>query len=164
MRESRLPIHGAGSILIRPFNSGVLPLSSRWDRAVRSLTTRRRTQLAGDEWQLDARVLKWSGLATVLGFEPVYRLERLSGRYYSVAQERSARRTIESFTIVDSGFDLWSTLRLSDNWVPWVDAVFGSAAYLPMRDGAHFRVTIGSSGLLARPLNDSAIKAVADWD
>ena len=123
----------------------------------------RRAELAGDEWQLDARVLKWSGLATVLGFRPVYRLERLSGRYSSAEQELTARRTIESFT-EDRGLDLWSSARVADDWIPWVDAVYGSAAYLPMRDGAHFRVTISNRGLLARPLNDSAIKAVADWD
>lgn len=125
--------------------------------------TSQHTQLAGDEWQLDARVLKWSGLATVLGFQPVYRLDRLSGRYHNVEQERSAPRTIETFKH-DRGLDLWSAARRSDAWIPWVDAVYGSAAYLPMRDGAHFRVTIGNNGLLARPLNDSAIKAVADWD
>ncbi|MDH3713419.1 MAG: hypothetical protein OET44_06170 [Gammaproteobacteria bacterium] len=122
-----------------------------------------RAELAGDEWQLDARVLKWSGLATLVGFEPVYRLERLSGRYYSAAQELTARRTVESFA-TDRGLDLWSSARLSDGWIPWVDAVYGSAAYLPMRDGALYTVAISNSGLIARPLNDIAVKAISDWN
>lgn len=123
----------------------------------------RRAELAGDEWQLDARVLKWSGFATLVGFEPVYRLERLSGRYYSAAQELTAPRTVESFA-ADRGLDLWSSARLSDGWIPWVDAVYGSAAYLPMRDGAQYTVTISTSGLIARPLNDTAVEAIADWN
>lgn len=125
--------------------------------------TARRTELAGDEWQLDARVLKWSGLATVLGFQPVYRLERLSGRYYSTEQELNGRRTVEELA-TRRGLDLWSSARVSQQWIPWVDAVYGSAAYLPMRDGAHFKVTVTHNGLLARPVNETAIKAVADWD
>ncbi|TMH61794.1 MAG: hypothetical protein E6H53_01190, partial [Betaproteobacteria bacterium] len=40
--------------------------------------------LRGDEWQIDARVLKWRGIANVLQFDTVYRLERLSGRYSDV--------------------------------------------------------------------------------
>jgi len=123
----------------------------------------RRAELAGDEWQLDARVLKWSGLATLMGFESVYRLERLSGRYADAAQELTGRRTVESFT-TERGLDLWSVTRSSDRWIPWVDAVYGSATYLPMSDGAQYTVSITHSGLLARPLNDTAIKAVAGWD
>ncbi len=118
-------------------------------------------QLAGDEWQLDARVLKWSGLASVLGFEPLYRLERLSGRYLSALQELSAQRTVHTFAD-DDGFDLWGSARLS-GWIPWVDAVYGSAAYLPMRDGASYSVTVARSGLVARPLNEAATRAIADW-
>ena len=32
----------------------------------------------GDEWQLDAQVLTWQGLATLLGFDAHYRLHRIS--------------------------------------------------------------------------------------
>lgn len=122
----------------------------------------RRLTLTGDEWQLDARVLKWSGLATVLGFDPLFRLERLSGRYLSAAQELSAARTVHGFA-GGRGVDLWAAARLSDGWMPWVDALYGSAAYLPMRDGARYGVTISGSGLVARPLNEAAAAAIADW-
>ena len=37
--------------------------------------------LSGDEWQLDARVLKWKGWANLFGLDAQYRLERVSGRY-----------------------------------------------------------------------------------
>ena len=36
--------------------------------------------IRGDEWQLDPRILTWKPPATILGLDPVYQLERLSGR------------------------------------------------------------------------------------
>ncbi len=50
--------------------------------------------LAGDEWQLDARVLKWKGWANLFGLDAQYRLERVSGRYRDITQERTAERTV----------------------------------------------------------------------
>ena len=59
--------------------------------------------LRGDEWQLDARILKWHGIAFLFGFDTVYRLDRLSGRYRDIAQERTAERTVYSLG-EDRGF------------------------------------------------------------
>src|SRR5437762_972272 len=50
--------------------------------------------LRGDEWQIDARVLKWRGVANVLNFDTAYRLERISGRYSDVERERTEPRTV----------------------------------------------------------------------
>src|SRR5438105_5986555 len=36
--------------------------------------------LQGDEWQVDARILKWRAIGNVLGFDTAYRLERIGGR------------------------------------------------------------------------------------
>ena len=41
-------------------------------------------------------------------------------------------------------------------WLPFVDAVYGSATYMPMADGARYQVSITQSGLIARPLNPAA--------
>src|SRR3990170_7003901 len=54
----------------------------------------RHFELRGDEWQIDARVLKWRAIGNLLGLDTLYRLERLSGRYGDVASERSAPRTV----------------------------------------------------------------------
>src|SRR6202171_289472 len=52
-----------------------------------------RYALRGDDWQIDARVLKWHGAASVLGFDTAYRLERIGGRDAAVHPERGAGRT-----------------------------------------------------------------------
>lgn len=119
-------------------------------------------ELRGDEWQLDARVLKWRGYALLVGLDTLYRLDRLSGRYRDVEQERAAPRTVHALA-PGTGVDLWTTARAYSGWFPWVDAVYGNAAYLPMADGARYEVRLGASGLIARPLNPAAEEAVRGW-
>ena len=118
--------------------------------------------LRGDEWQLDARILKWHGVAILLGMDTVYRLDRLAGRYRSVHQERNALRTVHSLGR-ERGLDIWELANKHGHRLPWVDAVYGSATYLPMADDARFAVTASVSGLVARPLNESARRAVERW-
>ena len=117
-------------------------------------------ELRGDEWQLDARILKWRGPANLMGLDARYRLERLSGRYRNLEQERGALRTVYALS-TDPGLDLWE-LAARDR-VPWVDARYGSATYLPMADGAWFQVSVTQSGLIARPMNGAARRALEGW-
>ena len=116
----------------------------------------------GDEWQLDARILKWRGIATVLGFDTIYRLDRFAGRYRDATQERKGPRSVHSLS-EEPGLDVWAWTRKYPRWLPWVDAVYGSATYMPMVAGATYRVTASPTGLLARPVNEAARKAVRQW-
>jgi len=118
--------------------------------------------LRGDEWQLDARVVTWKPPATILGLEPVYQLERLSGRYSSVDREQSEPRTVHGLA-EERPLDLWNMARKFPKWTPGVDAFYGTATYLPMADGARFRVTLSRDALIARPINDFARQAVGEW-
>ncbi len=120
------------------------------------------TDLHGDEWQLDARVIKWSGFATLLGLQTRYRLERLSGRYRDVAQERDAVHSAIALA-PDTWLDSWTLMQRYARWLPWVDASYGSATYLPMVDGGEFQVTLSTTGLIARPENAVAQQATARW-
>jgi hypothetical protein len=109
----------------------------------------------GDEWQLDARVLKWRGWATLLGLDAQYRLERLSGRYRTIEQERSAARSVYGLSD-NPGIDLWTWAQAHPDWLPFVDSIYGSATFLPMADGARYRVSLTQSGLIARAVNSAA--------
>jgi len=116
----------------------------------------------GDDWQIDARVLKWRGIAVLFGFDTLYRLDRLSGRYRNIDQERTAPRTVYGLS-EGKGLDLWLMAKKYKRWIPWVDALYGSATYMPMVDGASYTVLVSFTGLLARPNNDIALKAVSEW-
>jgi hypothetical protein len=121
-----------------------------------------RFALQGDDWQVDARVLKWHGFANVLGFDTAYRLERIGGRYADVERERGAPRTVYALN-PPQRVDTWMLLRRYHRYVPWVDTLYGSAAFMPMADGARYEVKVTQSGLIARPLNLAAQQAVGAW-
>lgn len=114
----------------------------------------------GDQWRIEARVIRWKALPSVVGVPPLYRLERLSGRYADSIQEMEAPRSVYSLS-AGAVPDLWSLRRQNPKWLPWVDADIGSGVYLPMLDGAHYIVSIdGRGGLLARP--DEATQRLLD--
>jgi len=119
-------------------------------------------EISGDQWQLDARLIKWTGAASYLGLQPLYSLERISGRYQSVKDEINKPRSVVAFEINDS-FNYWTTLLKYQEMIPWLDAYYGNAVYLPMKDGAKFMVTIGQQGLIARPRNLKASQSVKNW-
>jgi len=119
-------------------------------------------ELRGDEWQIDARMLKWRGMANIAGFDTVYRLERIAGRYSDIEAERSFIRTVHVLN-EPARIDAWELVRRYKDYVPWVDALFGSATFVPMADGALYAVSVSQSGLIARPANQAARNAVAGW-
>ena len=118
--------------------------------------------LRGDEWQVDARVLKWHAFANLVGFDTAYRLERISGRYTHIEDERSQARTV--YDLHSNGrIDPWELVHRYRSWIPWMDALYGSATFLPMADGALYEIKVSQSGLIARPLNQAARDAVGSW-
>lgn len=118
--------------------------------------------LQGDEWQLDARVLKWKGWANLFGLDAQYRLERVSGRYREIEQERNGERTVYPLA-ENPGLDLWKLSLQHPSRLPFVDAVYGNAAYMPMTDGARYEISITQTGLIARPANAAAQQAAGSW-
>jgi hypothetical protein len=121
-----------------------------------------RMTLRGDEWQVDARIVKWKPLANIIGFDAAYRLERISGRYSEIADERSAPHTVYPLS-QPTWIDVWSLVHRISTWVPWIDALYGSAVYVPMADGASFAVMVTQSGLIVRPLDAAAEHAIGGW-
>ena len=118
--------------------------------------------LRGDEWQVDARILKWQGAVNLLGFDAALRLDRISGRYTSIEDERGQPRTVYQLHPPET-IDLWELARRYHRWLPWVDALYGSATFLPMADKGSYEISASQTGLLARPLNEPARNAVSGW-
>jgi len=115
----------------------------------------RTVELLGDQWEVDARVVRWQLPARLAGVPPLYRLERISGRYVDIQKEREAPRSL--FDLTDAGqLDLWTLKRQFPQWLPFVDADFGSGAYLPMVDGGSFDLLLSpDGGLVAKPADQA---------
>ncbi|HEY3486915.1 MAG TPA: hypothetical protein VGL10_02510 [Gammaproteobacteria bacterium] len=116
----------------------------------------------GDECQLDARILKWHYFANLIGFDTVYRLDRISGRYREIAAETGQERSVYALS-ENTGIEIWSIINRFNDLIPWMDAIYGNAVYLPMDQKAAYQITMSDSGLIARPQNASAEQAVKHW-
>ena len=122
-----------------------------------------RFSLHGDQWQLDARIIKWQGYFSGFNIKPAFRLDRLSGRYFDIHKETVEKRS--NFSIVKSplGLDVWQLIHDQPKWFSVIDASYGSARYFPMKNGALYEISLSNTGLNVRPLNDVASKAIAEW-
>ncbi len=105
--------------------------------------------LAGDEFYIDAHILKWKPLANVLGLHTDYELDRISGRYVDLDDEQASPRTIFALSS-PKPIDLFH-LRRRHPMLSWlVDAEYGSGTFIATDDQALFDVLVSTSGLLIR--------------
>src|SRR5262245_24822014 len=106
-------------------------------------------ELAGDELYVDARVLKWSPWANLLGLHTSYALDRIAGRYEDLEAERRQARTV--FSLVDGArLDAFALRREHEMLAPLVDASYGSATFASADRPATLEVRVSTTGLLVR--------------
>jgi hypothetical protein len=111
-----------------------------------------RYEIQGDQWQLDARLLTWVGPIAAMGKKPLYRLDRISGRYLSLEQARASTQSIYGIE-QSSVIDVWSVLQSIPSWI---DTNYGSAVFMPMENGAVYSVHLTAKGMNVRPVNNIA--------
>ena len=118
--------------------------------------------LQGDEWLLSGRVQKWKAWANELGLNATYTLDQLSNKYISAREANG--KAITACDIVGPPPKI--NQYLPDSWVKWLighalvqDREFGSANYMPLADGAVYKVVITQTGFNAEPVNDAASRA-----
>jgi len=123
----------------------------------------RTVTLEGDLWQLDARLLQWKGLAALIGLQPGYRLEALSGRFLAIEQQSLAQHGQVELAQSPYGVDLWRWLRLGQHDLFMFDPQARRVTYLPIADDAVYSVSLTPTGLLAQPMNQAANQAMQEW-
>ena len=119
-------------------------------------------ELQGDDWVLSGRVQKWKAWANILGLDATYSLNQISNMYSSAA--RGNGKLITTCDI--AGAPPAVNQYVPDGWLAWlqshaytVDRKFGDANYMPLADGAAYKVIITQSGFNAEPDNDVAKRA-----
>jgi hypothetical protein len=109
----------------------------------------RRFALAGDQFYVDARILKWHPWANVLGLHTVYELDRIAGRYVRLEDERDAPRTVFALG-QERPVDAFA-LRQRYAWLaPLLDTEYGSATFASADHPARYEVRVSTTGLLVR--------------
>jgi hypothetical protein len=124
----------------------------------------------GDQWRLEAFVLKWKPWANVLGLDSQYELDRLSGRYASTQDELNAPRSAydlskakEAPTMVAAvqnptalpevftkGINVLALPEPLQKYAPAVDTRYGNGVFMTLRDGGVQQVWFTQDSLIAR--------------
>ncbi|MDB5740047.1 MAG: hypothetical protein JWP16_1087 [Alphaproteobacteria bacterium] len=115
----------------------------------------------GDEWIMSAAVQKWRPWANILGLDSTYTLDQLANKYFSA--QRGNGHLITACDLsgrAPSGFAPGLTFWLITK-AQAQQRRFGSAVYMPLTDGAIYRVIMTQSGLNADAVNPIARAAVA---
>jgi hypothetical protein len=116
-------------------------------------------ELSGNEWRLDARVLGWHPWATALGLRQRYRIERLASRHRGKVLAESRPGARHELAPSAAG-DPWQLAREQRRWHRLIDARAVVGSYVPMADGARFRVSLGTDGLRVTPVNAAAERSL----
>jgi hypothetical protein len=116
--------------------------------------------LQGDQWLMGAAVQKWKPWVNILGLDSTYSLDQLANKYFTA--DRGNGRTITACDLRGPAVNLAPALA------GWLMAHaqaeqrrFGSAVYMPLADGAVYRVVMTQNGLNAEAVNPIARAAVA---
>ena len=131
----------------------VLPLGPQLFEAVVVLKSGEnyRYQLAGDEVMVDAHILKWEPLLNLMGLHTQYELDRISGRYRDIEQERTRLRTVHLLRD-ERTLNAFALRQKYDLLGLMVDAKYGSSVFVPADRPMSYELRVTTSGLIMRPL------------
>lgn len=118
--------------------------------------------IQGQQWQLNARMFKWTPLMAAMGLKIGFRLENIQGRYLDLQRGKSPIEPIGD-SKNNSSIDVWQFIKDRDGGFSSVDAYVSSPGFISMADGAIFEVVLTGTNLSARPLNQAAKTALATW-
>lgn len=106
----------------------------------------------GDQFLVDAHILKWHYIGNLVGLTTQYELDRLTGRYLDIEDERRLERTVHSLK-TDKPVDLFDLVQRYSFLALLVDAEYGSATYIEVDEAARYEVLVSTTGLLVREVD-----------
>ena len=105
--------------------------------------------LAGDQFYVDAHILKWKPIANIFGLHTSYELDRVAGRYAMLSDETTKVHTVYSLS-KDSPLNMFDLRRRFAIFNPLLDAEYGSATFINSNSTEEFKVMVSTTGLLIR--------------
>jgi hypothetical protein len=115
--------------------------------------------LTGDAFRMEADVIVFQPWANIIGADALYRFNRIQGRWDSEAKEIAMPP--KPWSMRDTtGLDIFRLPLGKANPLKHVDAEFLGGVAQPMADGAVYEVSMSQKGLIVRPKNEAATKAI----
>ena len=105
--------------------------------------------LFGDQWRVDAEFLKWKYWALLFGLDSQYRLDRLEGRYRSVADQNTQPNVAHGLSD-RTAVDLVSLSESLGSWNFLLDATYGSSTYQDIDADDVYYVYRTQTGIITR--------------
>lgn len=108
----------------------------------------RTVSLEGDQWMISGGIVKWHPWLTMLGLPSYQKPLRLSGQFSRAEQQRRRPPSVE---VLEPGVDrLWEWCYRAAAYLPFVEAVYGSAAFVYVEPGVTQEVYVTPSGYLIK--------------
>jgi len=104
--------------------------------------------LRGDQWAVSGGIIKWHPWLTAFGLQSYHRPTRLAGQFSSLAQQRAQPPTV--YAIAPDRDWLWERLYWIAPYLPFIEAVYGSSAYVYAQPRATFELCVTPSGYLIK--------------
>jgi len=101
-------------------------------------------ELTGDEWEIRARVIRFQPLSNMLGYDSVYRLDRLTSGFEDADGETTV---IVRRLNANPGLDVHELAEAQGLRFGMTTDSYGSAVYNPMADGLSYNVKMTQAGL-----------------
>jgi hypothetical protein len=115
-----------------------------------SSPTIREIPLTGERWTLDGNIVRFHSTLSFLGLKPVYQLTRIQGSYFSIADEKSQPRTVDSLvSAADESW--WKFMYKYGQSLPVIELVYGISVTQNADKYATFLVTVLPSGFALEP-------------
>jgi hypothetical protein len=105
-------------------------------------------ELQGDQWAVSGGLVKWHPWLAALGVKSYHKPIRLSGQFSSAAEHRRHLPSVHALEPVADRF--WETLYWADPYLPFVEAVYGSSAYVYVESGAVHELYVTPSGYIIK--------------
>lgn len=106
--------------------------------------------IRGDQWMLEGDILKWGNWLNFLGFHTRYRFTRIRGRYLKTEDEIQKQKTIYSLVDIED-HPLWGYMYHYGHNFPFVNAVYGNAAFQFAGKQNIYKIYVSTSGFIVKP-------------
>ncbi len=104
--------------------------------------------LRGDQWAISGGIIKWHRWLIALGLRSYQKPLRLSGQFSRLEQQRARPPTIHPLAPDVDWY--WEAFYRAAPSLPFVDAVYGSSAYVYVEPGGVYEIYVTPSGYVIK--------------